>query len=90
MELDLDELRAAYDHPADKSVIEVIDRLERAEVDVADMRAALVAIQELHEPVYECSCRSEHAPACTGCVQHSWPCPTRRLADDALGGDNND
>ena len=49
-----------------------------------DFRTALVAIQELHKPIYECPCHSDHAPACTGCVQHSWPCPTRKLADEGL------
>ena len=43
MELDLDELRAAYDHPADKSVIEVIDRLERAEADVVNWKATAIS-----------------------------------------------
>ncbi|MFJ5105491.1 MULTISPECIES: hypothetical protein [unclassified Glutamicibacter] len=40
-ELDLDELRATYDHPADKSVIELIDRLEQAEQAVARVREAM-------------------------------------------------
>ena len=35
---DLNELRATYDHPADKSVIELIDRLEQAEQAVARVR----------------------------------------------------
>ena len=38
MELDLDELRATYDHPADKSVIELIDRLVQVEQAVARVR----------------------------------------------------
>lgn len=54
---------------------------------VADMRAALVAIQELH-----CDDGSGN---CEECFFHGkegdWqsvkhPCNTRRLADDALGG----
>lgn len=37
-DLNLDELRATYDHPADKSVIELIDRLEQAEQAVQRVR----------------------------------------------------
>lgn len=33
-EFDLDELRATYDHPTDRSVIELIDRLEQAELNL--------------------------------------------------------
>lgn len=49
-------------------------------------RAALVAIQELHgRDTYGC---------CLHCLSDDgwsvkFPCPTRRLADDALGGNNN-
>ena len=42
-DLDLDELRATYDHPADKSVIEVIDRLEQAEARVKLLESGIVA-----------------------------------------------
>lgn len=47
------------------------------------MRAALVAIQELHKPVYE----GDEAVGCWRCdweQDGQWPCRTRRLADDAL------
>lgn len=57
-------------------------------MDVADLRAALVAIQELHRAVYE----GDEAVGCWRCdweQDGQWPCATRRLADDALGGDNN-
>lgn len=66
-------------------------------MDVADLRAALVAIQELHEGVEALMNPGRHerlVKVCTGCGTDDgnwqrWPCPTRRLADDALGGDNN-
>lgn len=40
MELNLDELRATYDHPTDRSVIELIDRLEQAERDLVAVRGS--------------------------------------------------
>lgn len=63
---------------------------------MSDLRAALVAIQELHKqentylpsydgrgnPIYK------EYPRCTGCGSYEEPCPTRRLADEALGGDD--
>lgn len=102
-------------------------------MDVADLRAALVAIQELHKPsqiwherytaagilvsatVKDGPCvicnptvtDVQHCDDCTNdgleggdpdswcegvhpiVVRTPWPCPTRRLADTALGGDNN-
>lgn len=45
----------------------------------------LEAIQELHRPVYE----GAEAVGCWRCdweQDGQWPCRTRRLADDALGG----
>lgn len=90
---------------------------------IPTMRAALVAIQELHKPVPiytteagECEHGDECDPielyegafcpthtegvTCSECAEvvqdygvvdefPSYPCATRRLADDALGGDNN-
>lgn len=49
-----------------------------------DRTKALVAIQELHVPAlgWGVPLRCGHC-----CYEH--PCPSRRLADDALGGDNN-
>ena len=46
---------------------------------MSDLRAALVAIQELHEK------RTVIAQFnfCGHC-KFEWPCPTRRLADEAL------
>lgn len=44
----------------------------------------LEAIQELHEKGSHLGPRRQ----CCECF-HIWPCATRRLADDALGGDNN-
>ena len=41
-ELDLDELRATYDLPADRSVIEVIDRLEQAEQELVAVKSTQV------------------------------------------------
>lgn len=85
---------------------------------MSDLRAALVAIQELHEPVktqvlvgdcaveecdHEDDCPTRDFEYCAACneiaeeanpyyaedgmgfVAH--PCPTRRLTDEALGGD---
>lgn len=53
-------------------------------MDVADLRAALVAIQELHKPEsHVCECGENHGPYCDHC-QVDYPCQTRRLADDAL------
>ena len=47
------------------------------------LRAALVAIQELHKPILE----DGHPIGCWRCdweQDGQWPCSTRRLADDAL------
>ena len=50
------------------------------------MRAALVAIQKLHKPIFE-----DGDPV--GCWRCDWemdgqfPCATRKLADEALGGE---
>lgn len=49
------------------------------------MRSALVAIQELHKPVIE----DGLLVGCLRCdweVDGVWPCSTRRLADQGLGG----
>ena len=90
---------------------------------MSDLRAALVAIQELHRsvPIYttwvedcghdfECDpveidgdsyCPDEtDGVTCGECVDIArnfglddglpvWPCPTRRLADEGLGGETN-
>ena len=51
---------------------------------MSDLRAALVAIQELHgrDTYGDCfHCRADDGWS----VKH--PCPTPRLADEALGGD---
>lgn len=45
------------------------------------MRAALVAIQEQHKPYLT---KAQEA-LCLRCGI-TWPCPTRKLADEALGG----
>lgn len=53
---------------------------------IIDRTKALVAIQELHKPVVE-----HGVPV--GCLRcdwdedGQWPCDTRKLADEALGGD---
>lgn len=52
---------------------------------IPNMRTALEAIQELHKPVYE----GVEAVGCLLCdweVEGAWPCDTRRLADQGLGG----
>ena len=69
-DLDLDELRATYDHPADKSVIEVIDRLEQAEQAVARVRGL--------NQFLPASIMERITLALDG--------DTRRLADQGLGG----
>lgn len=52
---------------------------------MSDLRAALVAIQELHGAVPESPMR--HWVSCKECAPGTlFPCATRRLADDALGG----
>lgn len=59
------------------------------------MRAALVAIQELHEGVEALMNPGRHerlVKVCTGCGADDgnwqrWPCPTRRAADEGLAGD---
>jgi len=60
------------------------------------MKQALAAIQELHEGVEALMNPGRHerlVKVCTGCGtddgnwQH-WPCPTRKLADEALGKTN--
>lgn len=59
-----------------------IDRL-RTQVDASILRAALVAIQELHKPIFE-----DGDPV--GCWRCDWemdgqfPCAIRKLADEAL------
>ena len=54
MELDLDELRATYDHPSDKSVIEVIDRLEQVTQERDKFRDAYsLQAQELEQAEQE-------------------------------------
>lgn len=52
------------------------------------LRAALVAIQELHKPVREWPSYREHVLVCGVCMVYA-PCPTRRLADEALGRDTD-
>lgn len=53
------------------------------------MRTALEAIQELHKPI-PMAPGLEETPVCDGCENPGrfvyWPCPTRRLADQGLGG----
>ena len=71
-----------------------IDRL-RAQVDASILRAALVAIQELHggfDALMNPGRNERLVKVCTGCGTDDgnwqrWPCPTRRLADEALGDD---
>lgn len=56
---------------------------------MSDLCAALVAIQELHTPVFE----GEEAVGCLRCdweEDGQYPCETRRLADEALEGDDRD
>lgn len=61
------------------------------------MRTALVAIQELHGrqlihlPSWDPHGHPEYREStrCKTCGSAENPCATRRLADDALGGDNN-
>lgn len=50
---------------------------------MSDLRAVLVAIQELHKltPGFGVPFRCGHCA-------YEHPCPTRRLADEALGGDD--
>lgn len=61
---------------------------------MSDMRAALEAIQEQHKPVYFHGLR---IPLCKSCANRNrrdmaspafaqWPCESRRLADQGLGG----
>lgn len=58
------------------------------------MRAALEAIQEQHEPaeaLMNPGRREQLVKVCTGCGTDDgnwqlWPCRTRRLADQGLGG----
>lgn len=73
MELELDELRATYDHPADKSVIELIDRLEQAE-------QAVQRVREVHRPVSD-----PFGVSCAACIGDSrrspYPCDTIRALD---------
>ena len=54
---------------------------------MSDMRAALVAIQELH-PIEETGVEYHGIKEvwCPTCREHA-PCPTRKLADEGLGGD---
>lgn len=51
---------------------------------MSDLRAALVAIQELHKltPGFGVPFRCGHCA-------YEHPCPSRRLADEALGGDTD-
>lgn len=51
---------------------------------VADMRAALVAIQELHKPMVFHGYDGEWL-ICGYCDENH-PCETRKLADDGLAG----
>lgn len=51
--------------------------------------AGLVGVQELHKPVFVGTRDGEPVYRCMTCISIEVPCATRRLADDALGGDNN-
>ncbi|MGP5023196.1 hypothetical protein ACTXIU_16615 [Glutamicibacter arilaitensis] len=61
------------------------------------MRAALVAIQELHKPVETYLPTYDQQgnpifkgyPQCADCGSYEIPCPTRKLADEGLGGGQN-
>lgn len=55
---------------------------------MTDLRAALVAIQKLHKPMKEWVSDREYLLFCAHDLAE-YPCATRRLADDALGGDTN-
>ena len=58
------------------------------EMDYDNLRAALVAVQELHKPVREWPSYREYVLICGVCKVYA-PCPTRRLADEGLGGETN-
>ncbi|WP_346921924.1 hypothetical protein [Glutamicibacter creatinolyticus] len=47
---------------------------------MSDLRAVLVAIQELHIDRWSVVLNSEVCDEC----EKNYPCPTRRLADEAL------
>lgn len=51
------------------------------------MRAALVAIQELHKPAKGWISEREYLLYCSDCGDATYPCKTRKLADEALGGE---
>ena len=54
---------------------------------MSDLRAALTVNAKLHkEQVHEH--RGAEDRFCAYCLE-SWPCPTRRLADEGLGGETN-
>lgn len=65
-------------------------------MDVTDTRAALEAIQELHKPAVMHRGFSA-VTMCSACPAY-YPCPTRKLADEALSdrmartnqGENNE
>ena len=62
-ELDLDELRATYDHPTDRSVIELIDRLEQAEQDRDKLRNRLDAMRRQRDGYQAQARKAEQAVA---------------------------
>lgn len=65
---------------------------------IPTMRAALEAIQELHKPVKGWISEREYFLYCADCGDATYPCKTRKLADEALTdrmartnqGENND
>ena len=79
MELDLDELRATYDHPADKSVIELIERLEQAEQAVQRVRA-----KHAERVLVYPNGAEEHY--CAAEENSAWPCDTIRALDGDTRG----
>ncbi|HCM94957.1 hypothetical protein [Glutamicibacter arilaitensis] len=48
------------------------------------MRAALVAIQEQHKPVKGWISEHEYLLYCADCGDATYPCKTRKLADEGL------
>ena len=71
-ELDLDEMRATYDHPADKSVIELIDRLEQAEQDRVKLRNRLDAMRRQRDGYQAQACKAEQAVARVRAMAQDW------------------
>ena len=62
------------------------DFIKELETVNTGMRTALVAIQELHKPAKGWISEREYLLYCADCGDATYPCKTRKLAYEGLGG----